>query len=225
MNDTWSDEELKASVEAYIDMHRKEASNVAFVKTHYYSKLSEKFGRTPKSFEFRMQNISYVYSLMGRNWVSGLKPAKNVGAKNAAKIENMVADIEGQSFLKVAEFETNVKSYKSRKNQTKPNGIKEPQAKYTSISSFTRDPKVKAWVLREANGTCECCDKPSPFVSADSEPYFEIHHLKRLADGGSDTISNAIAVCPNCHRQLHYGIDKLELTESIYQKISRLVVE
>lgn len=31
--------------------------------------------------------------------------------------------------------------------------------------------------------------------------------------------------CPNCHRQLHYGIDKLELTESMYRKISRLVVE
>lgn len=162
---------------------------------------------------------------MGRNWVSGLRPARNVGAKNAAKIESMIADIEGRSFLKIAEFETNVKSYKSHKDHTKPAGIESPQAKYTSVSTFTRDPKVKAWVLREANGECECCDKPSPFLSSDNEPFLEIHHIKRLADGGSDTISNAIAVCPNCHRELHYGINKTEVAQSIYEKINRLVVE
>ena len=27
--------------------------------------------------------------------------------------------------------------------------------------------------------------------------------MKRLADGGSDTIDNVVAVCPNCHRKFH----------------------
>jgi 5-methylcytosine-specific restriction protein A len=26
-----------------------------------------------------------------------------------------------------------------------------------------------------------------------------------LRDGGSDTINNVIALCPNCHRKRHYG--------------------
>jgi 5-methylcytosine-specific restriction protein A len=33
----------------------------------------------------------------------------------------------------------------------------------------------------------------------------EVHHKIRLADGGFDTVENAIAVCPNCHRQCHHG--------------------
>ncbi|WP_147195697.1 HNH endonuclease [Rummeliibacillus stabekisii] len=36
-------------------------------------------------------------------------------------------------------------------------------------------------------------------------PNLEVHHIKRLADGEEDTVENAIAVCPNCHRELHFG--------------------
>ncbi|WP_342542729.1 HNH endonuclease signature motif containing protein [Paenisporosarcina sp. FSL H8-0542] len=36
-------------------------------------------------------------------------------------------------------------------------------------------------------------------------PYLEVHHIKRLADNGEDSVENAIAVCPNCHRELHFG--------------------
>ena len=25
--------------------------------------------------------------------------------------------------------------------------------------------------------------------------------------GGEDTIYNTVAICPNCHRELHYGIE------------------
>ena len=42
---------------------------------------------------------------------------------------------------------------------------------------------------------------------------------------GSDTIGNAVALCPNCHRELHYGANKLELREAIYHKLPRLVRE
>jgi len=27
-----------------------------------------------------------------------------------------------------------------------------------------------------------------------------------LSEGGEDTLENAIALCPNCHRKMHYGI-------------------
>jgi 5-methylcytosine-specific restriction protein A len=26
-----------------------------------------------------------------------------------------------------------------------------------------------------------------------------------LAEGGEDTVENALALCPNCHRRLHFG--------------------
>lgn len=195
------------------------------LKNQIYSELAERFGRTEKSFEYRMQNISYVFSLMGREWVSGLKPAKNIGSNNAAIIERLISEVEGQSLPKVAEFETQVISYKSKAYLPKPDGIKEPEKTYSQVTNFNRDPKVKAWVLKEAAGKCECCGSDAPFTTAEGEPFLEVHHLRRLADGGSDTVANAVALCPNCHREIHYGINKSALVDSMYKKLSRLVHE
>ncbi|TDA69847.1 HNH endonuclease signature motif containing protein, partial [Halomonas marinisediminis] len=44
-------------------------------------------------------------------------------------------------------------------------------------------------------------------------PFLEVHHLIRLKDGGPDTVENCAALCPNCHRKLHYSSEKTSLTE------------
>ena len=223
MAENWSEEELRAAVAAYIDMHTKQTNGVAFIKKSYYKELANKFEkRTIKSFEYRMQNISYIYSLLGREWIEGLKPAKNVGAKNAAIIEKLIFDVEGQSFPRSAEYETEVASYRSKKTKNAPTGIKEPAQSYVSVTQYTRDPQVKAWILDNANGVCESCRISAPFLNPNGQPFLEIHHLRRLADGGSDTISNTVALCPNCHRELHYGINSNSVKKVLYDKIKRL---
>ncbi|MFY3137984.1 HNH endonuclease [Achromobacter xylosoxidans] len=73
-------------------------------------------------------------------------------------------------------------------------------------SAFQRNPDVIVEVLERAQGHCEGCKSPAPFISrARNEPYLEVHHRIRLADGGDDTVDNAIALCPNCHRKMHFG--------------------
>ncbi|WP_081062697.1 HNH endonuclease [Burkholderia cepacia] len=91
--------------------------------------------------------------------------------------------------------------------------------------SVVRDPLVKAWVLERANGTCEACDQPAPFIGADSFTFLEVHHLRRLADNGSDRPENAVAVCPNCHRRLHFSENTHTYRETLYGKVSELVCE
>ncbi|MBE5394532.1 HNH endonuclease [Brevibacillus borstelensis] len=81
-----------------------------------------------------------------------------------------------------------------------------PETYETKTRVFKRNPDVIAEVLVRANGICEKCKSPAPFIRAsDGTPYLEVHHKIRLADGGEDTVENAIAVCPNCHRELHFG--------------------
>lgn len=71
---------------------------------------------------------------------------------------------------------------------------------------FRRNPDVVAEVLERANGYCEICGKPAPFLRASNqEPYLEVHHTIRLANGGEDAVENAVAACPNCHRKTHHG--------------------
>jgi predicted HNH restriction endonuclease len=81
-----------------------------------------------------------------------------------------------------------------------------PETYETVLRIFKRNPDVIAEVLVKANGVCEKCESPAPFSRAsDGTPYLEVHHKIRLADGGEDTVENAIAVCPNCHKELHFG--------------------
>ncbi len=71
---------------------------------------------------------------------------------------------------------------------------------------FRRNPYVVAEVLIRARGICESCHARAPFFRlSDGTPYLEVHHRIRLADGGEDTVENAVALCPNCHREAHYG--------------------
>lgn len=71
---------------------------------------------------------------------------------------------------------------------------------------FRRNADVIVETLLRANGHCERCVSEAPFLRrADGSPYLEVHHRKPLAAGGEDTVANAIALCPNCHRRAHFG--------------------
>ena len=71
---------------------------------------------------------------------------------------------------------------------------------------FVRNPDVVIEALSRANGVCQRCMKSAPFKRrSDDSPYLEVHHELPLAQGGQDTIENAIALCPNCHRKAHHA--------------------
>jgi 5-methylcytosine-specific restriction protein A len=221
--DDWTTQELRAAVEAYVDMQRKSRTGQPFVKKRYYSDLHNQFDRTEKSYEFRMQNISYVLSIMGREWLTGLKPAKNVGAKVAVEIESLINEVEGRLVPPVVSLEVRTREELKQKVITKPAGNQSPKSTTSAVTQYQRDPTVKAWVLRQANGVCECCGKPAPFQGADGMPFLEVHHVQQLADNGPDTVSNTVAVCPNCHREFHFGLSAKQLAEKLYATVERLV--
>lgn len=82
-----------------------------------------------------------------------------------------------------------------------------PRVAKVTTTVFLRNPYVVVEVLERAHGVCESCKIPAPFLRhSDGSPYLEVHHKIRLADGGEDTVENALALCPNCHRKMHFGI-------------------
>lgn len=218
----WTSSELRAATEAYVDMQRKDRNGQAFVKKHYYADLHKRFGRTEKSFEYRMQNISYVLSIMGREWLPGLKPAKNVGTAVAVQIETLIHEVEGKNAPAVISFELRTREELKRKTDQQPNGNPSPKASTASITQYQRDPYVKAWVLKHTKGICECCGHAAPFNGSDGLPFLEVHHVHHLSDQGPDTTSNTVALCPNCHREVHYGVNAPRLVERLYETVVRL---
>ena len=195
------------------------------VKEAYCRDLSKRFGRTEKSFEYTAQNISLVLELMGRDWVSGFVPAKSSGSCVVAELEQLIAEAEGKENIGKAKFEAEVRALQRKKKLEKPKGNRHPKSRSISSTAHVRDPAVVAWVLDYAGGICESCGCEAPFLTGDDKPFLEVHHVHKLADSGPDTVENAIAVCPNCHRALHHASNRYERTKSLYGKIDRLIKE
>lgn len=83
---------------------------------------------------------------------------------------------------------------------------KKPETLQVVTVSYKRNADVIVEVLLRANGKCEYCSSNAPFIRRlNGSPYLEVHHKVPLGEGGEDTVDNAIAVCPNCHRKLHFG--------------------
>lgn len=87
---------------------------------------------------------------------------------------------------------------------------------------YLRSARLKAYVIRRANGHCEGCGYPSPFLTRKNKPYFEPHHIRRVADGGPDHPRWVVALCPNCHARVHHGIDGVQYNEQLAMRIAEI---
>jgi 5-methylcytosine-specific restriction protein A len=231
-NSDWSDVEIQAAVDAYLSMLSREQSGQRVVKTEENRILREGAlaGRTKGSVEFRMQNISTVLVELGRARIEGYKPAKNVGANVARSIRealNAPSTLTPEDFAPTADeatLEQRAAKLERQPLKDEPKGIERPEQTQSSGKSYVRDPEVRAWVRQQAEGKCEGCGEPAPFEK-DGRPFLEVHHVKHLAQEGSDRTSNAVALCPNCHRRCHHSSDRDEFTSSLYTKVERLKAE
>ena len=231
-NSDWSDVEIQAAVDAYLSMLSREQSGQKVNKAHENRVLREGAlaGRTKGSVEFRMQNISTVLVELGQDRIEGYKPAKNVGANVERSIRealNAQSTLTPEDFAPTADeatLERRAAKLEKQPLKGEPKGIVKPKQTQATGNSYVRDPEVRAWVRKQAKGICEGCRQPAPFEK-DGRPFLEVHHVKHLAQEGSDRPSNAVALCPNCHRRCHHSSDRDEFTASLYKKVKRLEVE
>jgi 5-methylcytosine-specific restriction protein A len=73
----------------------------------------------------------------------------------------------------------------------------------TSSTTYIRNAFVSEFAKRRANGYCQLCKQAAPFFDSKLMPFLEMHHVIWLSNGGPDIITNAVALCPNCHRKMH----------------------
>ena len=95
----------------------------------------------------------------------------------------------------------------NRRKRLQAIGNKKPDTVEIRTVVYKRNPDVVVEVLERAKGKCERCKQPAPFIQAkDGMPYLEVHHILPLEKGGDDSVENAAALCPNCHREVHLGV-------------------
>jgi 5-methylcytosine-specific restriction protein A len=109
-----------------------------------------------------------------------------------------------QNFQKSVEEALKVTTEKRKERLQSYNG--KPEKIQTISYAFTRSPDVVAEALLRAKGFCERCKRQAPFLrKSDGSPYLEVHHKIPLSEDGEDTLENVLALCPNCHREVHFG--------------------
>ncbi|HVG57635.1 MAG TPA: HNH endonuclease [Hyalangium sp.] len=75
------------------------------------------------------------------------------------------------------------------------------------ISTYTLNGPRKPGGFTERQYIKLCSSNPKVLERVGGSPYLEVHHKKFLARGGVDTVKNARALCPNCHRKVHYEMN------------------
>lgn len=80
----------------------------------------------------------------------------------------------------------------------------------TIRSHVKRDPRVRLAVLERARYRCERCAECRTFRG-----FLDVHHV--LGAEVSDRVYNCVALCPNCHREAHYGENRDELNTELLE--------
>jgi hypothetical protein len=86
---------------------------------------------------------------------------------------------------------------------------------------YVRDAAIRDRVKRRANGCCEYCGKAG-FHIIDGV-YLECHHIIALANQGADKMWNVIALCPDHHREAHFGQRAEALEEEMTSIVRRKI--
>jgi len=91
----------------------------------------------------------------------------------------------------------------------------------TIRTEYSRNPFVVLGAIERAAGNCETpgCRRVL-FKKDDGSSYLEVHHIIPLSEYGRDTLRNVAAICPHCHRELHYGINRVTLRTSLLHHIA-----
>ncbi|WP_323030740.1 HNH endonuclease signature motif containing protein [Brachymonas denitrificans] len=79
-----------------------------------------------------------------------------------------------------------------------------PPKNISALAKIYERDRVLTRLIKLIRGNkCQICG--FSFKTKSSEDYSECHHLEHLANGGLDVSKNMLVLCPNHHRQAHFG--------------------
>ena len=218
-----SDMDLLINFRGHINKEKIHSKNIDEVPD-CLAKVKNSIGCIVKNTEvdalnlFRQSNFDFTNNALKTKISSIMKKAHSKGAIEylakiiVGNITNPIYAISDLITLKQLKNNENREIKKAKKISKKKRqeilrkSTPKPSKTFVTQPVYKRNPYVIVEVLERANGICEKCHKPAPFFrDVDNTPYLEVHHKIPLSEGGNDTVNNAIALCPNCHRQVHYG--------------------
>lgn len=173
--------------------------------------LFEVYTKTQYTYEGQVKLVAAPYQTNQPDEEGRIRQVWIFPVKPITEIQEDLDNPDPAKMTRISNSELDDRSTKLSKEEH------EPTVKETKV--YYRNPYLKEAVKRVAAGKCQLCKQEAPFFDSYGEPYLEEHHIVRLADGGSDTFDNVVAICPNCHRKVHVLNDDKDI--SILVSIAR----
>lgn len=125
---------------------------------------------------------------------------------------------EDDGFELISELPVEVINRRAKSAPRKAKKVKSNRAVYI------RDPYIIEFAKRRAAGKCEMpgC-KYKAFIAENGKPYLEGHHIQPLSENGEDSVDNVAALCPACHREQHYAIDRLDKRNTLRIELDNIL--
>lgn len=117
--------------------------------------------------------------------------------------KQLIPPLDGSHSMEELEEHARQMDYDSLRAAAVSRGELHPEQRLVQSSRYERDPYIAIYAKERAKGVCQLCHKEAPFRNSRNEPYLETHHILWLSQGGSDSVDNVVALCPNCHRKMH----------------------
>lgn len=171
------------------DMSRKDINDVSEFLTDNFTNLLKAMGiRTLTKAKKEVQNA--VLSIRNNDYSSYLNMNDNNNEQIIAKYKAQNASDLFAKIEQISATATVVSAENRERNATLVSMLKSYY-----LQCFAENNMLK----------CECCGKDT-FITSDGEPYVEFHHLIPFNIAyGPDHYLNLFALCPNCHRKIHFS--------------------
>lgn len=218
-------------------------NNTYYLELRNYYGIKENYNpnaRTPTG-KNRVPSLIQICSFFGfvketgENFIFNLPKIKETIAyqpviqelecKNYNDVSSLVDDLSEDLAIKDASGYSDENDIKSSNNR-EPTLIEGDHTNHR----FTTDPRLGKTAIEMANFVCELdgIDGHShkTFESPNGHQYLEAHHLipmkaqKDFPGKNLDRLENIVAICPNCHRAIHYGTlaEKKKYLRPLYDK-------
>lgn len=216
----------KKSFNDAIDFFGKKYDLIAFL---FFLKSNEKFlpirsSLFDRAFEYLKIDCRTAYKCSWENYCDFIATIKHIKEilSSSSVFDKPLTLLDAHSFAWIVQqddFQNYKCDEKGKEEQVETIHDKiieyfneNPEKRTSQISKYVRDKAIIKEAKRQAQGICQLCNNEAPFNDKNGEPYLEVHHINWLSNGGQDTISNAIALCPNCHSKMHVVNDEKDIS-------------
>ncbi len=222
-------------------MEARLADGLILEKARFYRDLATRHGRTPKAWEYRMQNISHVLDQAGKPWLPGLLPASNVGARVEPKLAKLLG-LSGEALTSVCGparelLEQETKAAEASGSFSPTDEVDERQRVLAAIVRRRGQPVFRQALLEAYDGCCAMtrCNVVDALEAAHIRPYSgqsssvvsnglllraDVHTLFDLYLIAVDPVSLRMSLAPALHQSSYSDLAGMELASPVSTTLS-----